>query len=48
MLGSRLTPSPSLENGDGFGMPLDLDDTFARLVAVLDHGLPGVAADSQS
>jgi AcrR family transcriptional regulator len=29
----------ALENGDGFGMPLDLDDTFARLIAVLDHGL---------
>jgi AcrR family transcriptional regulator len=30
----------ALENGDGFGIDLDLDDTFARLVTVLDQGLP--------
>jgi len=29
----------TLENGDGFGIELDLDDTFSRLVAVLDQGL---------
>lgn len=29
----------ALETGEGFGLPLDLDDTFARLVAVLDAGL---------
>jgi hypothetical protein len=29
-----------LENGDGFGIDLDLDETFGRLVAVLDQGLP--------
>jgi AcrR family transcriptional regulator len=32
----------ALENGDGFGLPLELDDTFARLVGVLDRGLPAV------
>jgi AcrR family transcriptional regulator len=30
----------ALENGDGFGIPLDLDETYARLVTVLDQGLP--------
>ncbi len=29
----------SLENGGGFGLPLDTDDTFARLVDLLDAGL---------
>jgi AcrR family transcriptional regulator len=29
----------ALETGDGFGIPLSLDETFARLVAVLDDGL---------
>jgi len=29
----------ALEAGAGFGMPLDLDATFAELVAVLDRGL---------
>ena len=29
----------SLEAGEGFRIPLDLDETFARLVAVLDRGL---------
>jgi AcrR family transcriptional regulator len=33
----------ALENGDGFGIQLDLDDTFAMLVAVLDDGLPAIA-----
>jgi AcrR family transcriptional regulator len=33
----------ALENGDGFGIRLDLDDTFAKLVAVLDDGLPAIA-----
>jgi AcrR family transcriptional regulator len=28
-----------LENGGGFGLPLSLDETFERLVAVLDRGL---------
>lgn len=29
----------SLETGGGFGIPLGLDDSFARLVEVLDRGL---------
>jgi AcrR family transcriptional regulator len=29
----------SLEAAGGFGLPVDLDDTFARLVATLDRGL---------
>ena len=29
----------ALETGEGFGIPLDVDDTFARLVDVLDRGL---------
>jgi hypothetical protein len=29
----------SLEATDGFPIALDLDDSFQRLVAVLDHGL---------
>jgi AcrR family transcriptional regulator len=29
----------ALETGEGFGIPLDVDETFARLVAVLDRGL---------
>jgi AcrR family transcriptional regulator len=29
----------ALEAGEGFGIELDLDDTFERLVAVLDAGL---------
>ena len=29
----------ALETGEGFGIPLDLDETFARLVDVLDKGL---------
>jgi AcrR family transcriptional regulator len=29
----------TLETDGGFGMPLDLDDSFARLVATLDRGL---------
>jgi AcrR family transcriptional regulator len=29
----------SLEAGEGFRIPLDLDETFARLLAVLDAGL---------
>jgi AcrR family transcriptional regulator len=29
----------ALEAGEGFRMPLDLDETFARLVEVLDRGL---------
>ena len=34
----------TLEMGAGFGIPLDLDDSFTRLVAVLDRGLHGPAA----
>jgi AcrR family transcriptional regulator len=44
----------ALETDEGFGIPLDLDATFARLVAVLDAGLGqlakmggGVAEDGQ-
>jgi AcrR family transcriptional regulator len=29
----------TLETGEGFGIPLDLDESFARLVGVLDRGL---------
>ncbi|HEY6892201.1 MAG TPA: TetR-like C-terminal domain-containing protein, partial [Solirubrobacter sp.] len=29
----------SLETGDGFGMPFDLDASFQTLIAVLDEGL---------
>ena len=29
----------SLETGDGFGMPQDLDESFQALIAVLDQGL---------
>jgi AcrR family transcriptional regulator len=29
----------TLETGGGFGIPLALDDSYARLVDVLDHGL---------
>ena len=29
----------ALQSAGGFGIPLDLDETFARLVAVLDVGL---------
>lgn len=29
----------SLEAAGGFGLPLDLDESFDRLVAMLDHGL---------
>ena len=29
----------SLEVGNGFGFDLDLDESFARLVAMLDRGL---------
>jgi len=28
-----------LETGDGFGLPLDLDETFARLVGTLHRGI---------
>jgi AcrR family transcriptional regulator len=31
----------ALETGAGFGMPVDVDATFDRLVAVLDRGLTG-------
>jgi AcrR family transcriptional regulator len=30
----------ALETAGGFGIPLDLDDSYARLVDVLDRGLP--------
>jgi len=30
----------TLEGSEGFGIPLDLDETFTRLVATLDRGLP--------
>jgi AcrR family transcriptional regulator len=32
-----------LENGGGFGIPLDLDETFARLVRTLDGGIAASA-----
>jgi AcrR family transcriptional regulator len=31
----------ALELGGGFAMPLDLDESFARLIGVLDRGLSG-------
>jgi AcrR family transcriptional regulator len=34
----------SLEAEGGFGMPLAVDDSFERMVAVLHHGLEGVAS----
>jgi hypothetical protein len=34
----------SLEGEAGFRIPLDLDETYARLVAVLDGGLSGSAS----
>jgi AcrR family transcriptional regulator len=36
---SALHGFAALETGEGFGIPLDLDETFARLVTVLDQGL---------
>lgn len=33
----------SLEADDGFGIALDLDESFRRLIAVLDHGLSSEA-----
>ena len=30
----------ALEAAEGFGLPLDVDESFAELVAVLDRGLP--------
>ena len=38
---SALHGFAALETGGGFGIPLDLDETFARLVGVLDRGLAG-------
>jgi AcrR family transcriptional regulator len=32
-----------LETGGGFGLPLDLDETFGRLVATLDGGIAATA-----
>ena len=32
-----------LETGGGFGIPLDLDESFARLVSTLDRGLSAAA-----
>jgi AcrR family transcriptional regulator len=34
----------TLESGEGFGYPLALDDSYARLVAVLDRGLTALAS----
>jgi AcrR family transcriptional regulator len=36
---SALHGFAALETGDGFGIPLDLEETFDRLIAVLDAGL---------
>jgi hypothetical protein len=38
----------ALENGDGFGIDLDLDESFARLVEVLDRGLPTAGSRGRS
>jgi hypothetical protein len=32
----------TLEADGGFGLPLDVDETFSRLVGVLDHGLASI------
>jgi hypothetical protein len=40
---SALHGFAALETDEGFGIPLDLDATFARLVAVLDAGLGRLA-----
>ncbi len=37
----------ALEADEGFRIPLDLDETFGRLLAVLDAGLRGGAAGSR-
>ena len=37
----------SLEAEEGFGIPLDLNDSFTRLVAVLHQGL-SAAADTEA
>jgi hypothetical protein len=31
----------ALEAGGGFGIPIDLDESYARMVAVLGRGLAG-------
>jgi hypothetical protein len=33
----------TLERGAGFAYPLGLDESYARLVAVLDRGLPAAS-----
>jgi hypothetical protein len=37
----------SLEADQGFGLPLDIDESFARLTAVLDQGLTAAALNSR-
>jgi AcrR family transcriptional regulator len=38
----------SLEANEGFGLPVDIDETFTRLTAVLDQGLTAVSRQSTS
>jgi hypothetical protein len=33
----------TLESSAGFGLPLSLDESFERLVAMLDRGLSGAS-----
>ena len=39
VLRSALTGFVALEQNGGFGLPLALDETFERLIALLDRGL---------
>ena len=42
---SSLHGFASLEARKGFGLPLEIDETFARLTQLLDQGLPHARAD---
>ncbi|MDA0159108.1 WHG domain-containing protein [Solirubrobacter ginsenosidimutans] len=45
VLRSALHGFATLESGDGFGLPLDLDVSFALLVEMLDQGLQAAARE---
>jgi Tetracyclin repressor-like, C-terminal domain len=38
----------TLEMQDGFGIPLDLDESFKRLIKVLDRGLQSAAREDET